>query len=77
MDVRLSYVRLLVTDKKYVEARAEYQALLKEFPNNPDVTMAVALLSLQLNDYDIAEAQLLHALETDYKDMDAVRFYLG
>jgi tetratricopeptide (TPR) repeat protein len=77
MDVRLSYARLLVTDKKYVEARAEFQALLKEFPNNADVTMAVALLSLQLNDYDIAETQLLHALETDYKDLDAVRFYLG
>lgn len=77
MDVRLSYARLLVTDKKYVEARAEFQALLKEFPDNADVTMAVALLSLQLNDFDIAETQLLHALETDYKDLDAVRFYLG
>ena len=77
MDVRLSYARLLVTDKKYVEARAEFQSLLKEFPNNADVTMAVALLSLQLSDYDIAETQLLRALETDYKDLDAVRFYLG
>ena len=77
MDVRLSYARLLVTDKKYVEARAQFQTLLKEFPNNADVTMAVALLSLQLNDYDAAETQLRHALETDYKDPDAVRFYLG
>ena len=39
--------------------------------------MAVALLSLQLNDYDDAETQLRHALETGYKDPDAVRFYLG
>jgi tetratricopeptide (TPR) repeat protein len=77
MDVRLSYARLLVSDKKYVDARAEFQVLLKEFPNNADVTMAVALLSLQLSDYDVAEAQLQHALETDYKDPDAVRFYLG
>ena len=77
MDVRLNYARLLVTDKKYPEARNEFQALLNEFPNNPDVTMAVGLLSLQLNDYDTAETQLLHALETHYKDPDAVRFYLG
>jgi tetratricopeptide (TPR) repeat protein len=77
MDVRLSYARLLVTDKKYAEARGEFQALLKEFPDNADVTMAVALLSLQLNDFDAAETQLKHALETDYKDPDAVRFYLG
>jgi tetratricopeptide (TPR) repeat protein len=77
MDVRLNYARLLVSEKKYPEARAEFQALLKEFPDNPDVTLAVGLLSLQLNDFDAAETQLLHALETGYKDADAVRFYLG
>ena len=77
MDVRLNYARLLVTEKKYPAARNEFQALLKEFPNNPDVTMAVGLLSLQLSDYDTAEKQLLHALETSYKDPDAVRYYLG
>jgi tetratricopeptide (TPR) repeat protein len=77
MDVRLNYARLLVSEKKYPEARGEFQALLREFPDNPDVTLAVGLLSLQLNDFDTAEKQLLHALETDYKDPDAVRFYLG
>ena len=77
MDVRLSYARLLVSAKKYTEARAEFQALLKEFPGNSEVTMAVGLLSLQLNDFDAAETQLLHALETNYKDPDVVRFYLG
>ena len=77
LDVRLNYARMLVTEKKYPEARGEFQALLKEFPNNPDVTMAVGLLSLQVNDYDAAEIQLKHALEINYKDPDAVRFYLG
>ncbi len=77
MEVRLSYARLLVTDKKYGEARAEFQALLREFPDNADVTMAVAVLSLQLNDYDAAEIQLRHALDSGYKDPDAARFYLG
>ena len=77
MDVRLSYARLLVSDKKYPEARAEFQSLLKEFPDNSEVTMAVGILSLQLNDFDAAETQLLHALETNYKDPDLVRFYLG
>ncbi len=77
MDVRLNYARLLVTAKKYSEARGEFQALMNEFPNNPDVAMAVGLLSLQLNDYDAAETQLLHALENNYKDPDAIRYYLG
>ena len=76
-DVRLSYARLLVSVKDYAHARSEFQALLKEFPDNPDVTMAVALLSLQLHDYDAAETQLLHAMETNYKDPDAARYYLG
>jgi tetratricopeptide (TPR) repeat protein len=77
MDLRLSYARLLVTDKKLTDARTEFQSLLKEFPTNPDVTLAVGLLSLQLNDFDAAEEQLLRALEIDYKDPDTVRFYLG
>lgn len=77
MDVRLNYARLLVTDQKFAEARGEFQALLKEFPDNPDVALAVGLLSLQLRDFDAAEAQLLRALETNYKDPDAVRLYLG
>ena len=77
MDVRLSYARLLVSTKNYPGARAEFQALLKEFPDNSEVTMAVGLLSLQLNDFDVAETQFLHALETNYKDPDVVRFYLG
>ena len=77
MDVRLNYARLLVTDQKYAEARSEFQALMKEFPDNPDVALAVGLLSLQLHDFDAAEAQLQRALETNYKDPDAVRLYLG
>ncbi len=77
MDLRLNYARLLVTDKKYPEARSEFQTLLKEFPENPDVALAVGLLSLQLGDFDAAEVQMLRALENNYKDPDAVRFYLG
>jgi tetratricopeptide (TPR) repeat protein len=77
MDVRLNYARALVGEKKYPEARAEFQNLLKEFPDNPDVSLAVGLLSLQLGDFDLAETQLQRALDNNYKDPDAVRFYLG
>jgi tetratricopeptide (TPR) repeat protein len=76
-DVRLNYARLLVNEKKFVEARKQFEVLLGEFPQNADVTMAVALLAIQTNDYDTAETQLKRALEIDYKDPDAVRFYLG
>jgi tetratricopeptide (TPR) repeat protein len=77
LDVRLNYARLLVGEKKLAQARAEFQALLREFPSSPEVTVAVGLLSLQLNDYDAAQTQLVRALEGNYKDPDALRFYLG
>lgn len=76
-DARLNYARLLVNEKNYTEARKQFEVLIAEFPQNADVTMAVALLAMQANDYDAAEAQLKRALEINYKDPDAVRLYLG
>lgn len=76
-DARLNYARLLVSEKDYAEARKQFEALVAEFPDNADVTMAVALLAMQANDYDAAEKQLKRALEIPYKDLDAVRLYLG
>lgn len=76
-DVRLNYARLLVNEKKFDEARKQFEALLRQHPENAEVTMAVALLAMQTKDYDAAEIQLKRALEIDYKDPDAVRYYLG
>jgi tetratricopeptide (TPR) repeat protein len=76
-DARLNYARLLVSEKKFPEARKQFEVLLADFPNNAEVTMAVALLAMQSNDFDAAETQLKRALENNYKDPDAVRLYLG
>ncbi|HVS27421.1 MAG TPA: tetratricopeptide repeat protein [Burkholderiales bacterium] len=76
-DVRLSYARLLVAEKNYPQARKEFQQLMADFPKNADVSLAVGLLSMQLNDYDAAEANFKQALSLNYKDQDSVRFYLG
>jgi tetratricopeptide (TPR) repeat protein len=76
-EVRLSYARQLVSEKKYPEARAQFQRLMQDNPENPDIAVTVALLSLQMNDLDAAEAQLKRVLELDYKDPDSVRFHLG
>ena len=59
-DARLNYARLLVAAKRYPEARKQFEALVEQFPENADVTMAVALLAMQANDYDSAETQLKH-----------------
>lgn len=76
-DARLNYARLLVSAQQYAEARKQFGILLGEAPNNPEIAMAVATLSMQAKDYVAAEAQLKRALEINPKDPDAVRLYLG
>jgi tetratricopeptide (TPR) repeat protein len=76
-EVRLNYARLLVSQKKLAEARGEFRRLLSAYPDNTDVTFAVALLSLQLDDYDAAEASLKQLLRSNYRDKNGVRLYLG
>lgn len=76
-DARLNYARLLVSTQQYAEARTQFGILLGEAPNNAEIAMAVATLSMQAKDYVAAEAQLKRALEINPKDPDAVRLYLG
>jgi tetratricopeptide (TPR) repeat protein len=45
--VRLAYARLLVADKQYPAARAQFELLLKENPDDVDLVYSLALLSLQ------------------------------
>jgi tetratricopeptide (TPR) repeat protein len=76
-DVRLAYARTLVSDRQYAEARKEFQRLVKDSGDNPDVLMAVGLLSLQLKDLDTAESTFKALLDLEYRDPDAVRYYMG
>ena len=76
-EARLAYARVLVAEHKYNEARAEFQTLSKDFPDNVDVIFAVGVLSLQLQDYALAEANFKRLLALPYRDKDAVRMYLG
>lgn len=76
-DVRLNYARILVNQKQYEAARGEFGNLLKEFPDNTEVLFAVALLSMQLEDWSLAEGYLKRLLGLDYGDRNAVRYYLG
>ena len=76
-EVRLAYARLLVSEKNYIVAREEFKQLLQAFPDQADVVFAVGLLSLQLDEYDAAEAYLKQALTLQYKDENLVYLYLG
>jgi tetratricopeptide (TPR) repeat protein len=76
-EARLAYARTLVAQKRFDEARAEFQRLMTGSPDSADMAFAVALLSLQLRDYDAAEKYLKSLLDGPYRDKDGVRLYLG
>ena len=76
-DIRLQYARALLEQKKYKESRDQFQRLSDEAPDNPDMAFAIALISLQMNDLQLAEKQLMESLEKGKKDQDTVQYYLG
>jgi len=76
-DVRLGYARMLVADKKISQARSQFQQLLTAHPANADIALAVGLLSMELRDFDAAEASFKKVLELGHKDPGTARFYLA
>ena len=76
-DVRLGHARMLVLDKRYPEARAEFETILKRFPKDIDAIYAVGLLAFQVKEYAVAEENLKRLLELGYRDANSVRFTLG
>jgi tetratricopeptide (TPR) repeat protein len=76
-EVRLAYARLLVAERDYDGARKEFQALTEANPNNADVLYAIGLLSMQLEDWALAEKHLQRLLTLEFRDRDLIRLYLG
>ena len=76
-DVRLSHARMLVLDKRFPEARAEFESILIRFPKDIDAVYAVGLLAFQVKEYAVAEANMKRLLELGYRDSNSVRFTLG
>ncbi len=76
-EARLNYARALVLDKRFNEARKQFEAVLAANPGNTDVIYAVGLLAFQLKDYPIAEENMKRLLSLGYRDSDGVRYLLG
>lgn len=76
-DVRILYARLLLDQKQYPLARAEFQQLAADVPDNAELAFAIALISLQMNDLKGAETQLQQALAAGKKDPATVHYYLA
>lgn len=76
-DLRLMLARAQVGEKRYADARRNFDRLLKEFPDSPDVVYPVAILALQQGDRALAEAQFKHYVTLKVPDRSAAYFYLG
>jgi tetratricopeptide (TPR) repeat protein len=76
-EVRLNYARALMLEKRFPEARAQFEAVLAANPGNTEVVYAVGLLAFQLKDYPVAEETMKRLLGMKYRDPDGVRYLLG
>lgn len=62
-EVRAAHARVLVNQKQYARARAEFLALLKEQPDNLGTLYALGIMSVQLDDAPGAERYLARFIE--------------
>jgi tetratricopeptide (TPR) repeat protein len=76
-EARLNYARALVLEKRFADARKQFEVLLAANPGNPDVVYAVGLLAFQLKDYATAEENMKRLLGLSYRDPNQVRYILG
>jgi len=76
-EARLALARLLIVERRYDEARVQFDRLLKNSPDNPDIVYPLAVLALQQGDKAVARAQLDKLLAADFADKSTIHFFLG
>lgn len=83
-EARLAHARALVGEKRYAEARREFNHLIEQATtgkdsavSSADLIFAAAVLSIQLDEPAQAEKQLRRLIDVGYAEADKVRFYLG
>ncbi len=76
-EIRLQYARMLLDQTQFELSRDQFQILADVNPRNPEMSYAIALISLQINDLPRAETQFLLSLDKGKKDRNIVQYYLG
>jgi tetratricopeptide (TPR) repeat protein len=70
------YARRLVDEKRYKEARDQFQIMLENAPDNHEAEYALGLLSMQLHDLDGAAGHFQHLVDIKNRVSEA-SYYLG
>lgn len=76
-EVRLTLARLLISERKFDEAKVEFDRLLKTYPDDPEIVYPVAMLALQQGDLATGRALLEKLLNANFPDKSTVHYFLG
>jgi tetratricopeptide (TPR) repeat protein len=76
-DARLTLARLLISEKQYNDSRKQFDRLLKDAPDSPDIIYPAAMLALQQGDTQTGRRLLEKLLTTDFPDKSSIHFFLG
>jgi len=76
-DMRIAYIRMLMEERDFNQSRKQFHKLELENPANPDIALAIGLLSAELNDFKNAERYFKQALQLGFEDTSAIHFNLG
>jgi tetratricopeptide (TPR) repeat protein len=75
--VRLEYAKSLTNLKDYDAAKKEFLKLVNSSLASPEISLTVALLSIELNDSNLAETYFNQALERGYQNPPQIFIYLA
>lgn len=76
-DVRMAYAKLLVSQKKYDLAKPEFVKLVESANGSPEISAVVGILSLESNDYVMADKYFQQSISSGFKNPDQLHLYLG
>ena len=76
-EVRIAYARLLVGAKSLLSAREEFRRAIIARPSDGELVYAVALISLQIEDWDSAIVGFTKTLTMYPRDKNPIYFNLG
>ncbi len=76
-DVRMSYAKTLVSQKRFEEAKPEFVKLVESSKGSPEISAVVGLLSLESSDYAMADKYFQQSISSGFKDPEQLYGYLG
>jgi tetratricopeptide (TPR) repeat protein len=76
INLRLAYARLLVEQKRYAEAEAQFERVLEVQPANGDALYALALLAIDSDRLDRGQGYLHRLIDAGERENEA-QYFLG